>query len=74
MRVSQLLKVMDKEDEIYIDDFDAKIDKMHLYDGAVKGIKKEDPINKMHVVSICAEGELLLVLASEQKEKGGKQG
>jgi arginine repressor len=66
MKVSQLLHVMDKDDEIVIDDYDAPIVKMRLYKGKVKGIKRDDQINKMHVASICADDDTILVLATEQ--------
>ena len=72
MRVSQLIHCMDRNDEIIIDDFDKLIENMTLYKGVVKGIKKDDPINKMHVVSICADDDKVLVLAETAKWKGGK--
>lgn len=70
MKVSQLLHVMDKDDPIVIDDYDAPLDNMTLYEGVVRGIKKDDPINKMHVMSICACNDLILVLAVKQRQKG----
>lgn len=72
MRVSQLLHVMDKDDEIIIDDYDKPIDKQTIYKGAVGGIKRDDPINKMHVSSICTDGDVILVLAEEPRKKGGE--
>jgi hypothetical protein len=63
MRVSQLLKVMDKDDEIVIDDFGKPIDKMMIYNGAVRGIKRDDPINKMHIYSVNAYDYTIIVLA-----------
>ena len=72
MRVSQLIHCMDRNDEIIIDDFDKPIENMTLYKGVVKGIKKDDPINKMHVVSICADDDKVLVLSETAKWKGGK--
>lgn len=61
MRVSQLLKVMDKDEDICIEDYNKTIDDMELYCGAVRGIKKDDPINKMQVVAIVAINDLLCV-------------
>ena len=70
MRVSQLIHAMDRDDEIVIDDFDAPIDKMNIYKGTVRGIKKDNPINRMHVMSVCADNDVILVLAIEQGKEG----
>ena len=70
MRVSQLLHTMDKDDLIIIDDYNAPIDKMTLYKGTVRGIVRDNPINKMHVESICAANDTILVLATHPAEKG----
>ena len=69
MRVSQLIHTMDRDDEIVIDDFDAPIDKNNLYKGTVRGIKKDNPINKMHVMSVCADNDVILVLAIEPRRR-----
>lgn len=73
MRVSQLIHAMDREDRIVIDDFDKKIDQMRIFDGIVRWIKKDSPINKMHVLSICADNDTILVLAREQRKKVGEE-
>ena len=62
MRVSQLLRVMDKDDEIVIDDVDLPIDKNTIYQGPVRGIKKDNPINKIHIEAICAANDTIFVL------------
>lgn len=72
MRVSQLLHAMDKEEYIEIGDYDEPIEKMTLYRGTVRGIKKDNPINKMHILRICAYDYTILVLAQNPKEKGGE--
>lgn len=69
MRVSQLIHAMDKDELIVIDDYDAPINKMTIYRGTVRGIKRDDPINKMHVHSICADNDTILVLAAKQRER-----
>ncbi|MBO5967834.1 MAG: hypothetical protein J6S14_04975 [Clostridia bacterium] len=69
MRVSQLIHAMDKDDEIVIDDFDAPIDNMTIYKGTVRGIKRDDPVNQMHVSSICAKNDTILVLAEKSERK-----
>lgn len=70
MRISQLTRLMDKDDEIIIGDGNAPIDKMNLYTGTVRGIKRDNPINKMHITDISAMDDKILVLvAKERKEK-----
>lgn len=63
MRVSQLLHVMDKGDEINIYDGSKKIGRWCIYSGTVRGIKKDDSVNKMRVVAIYPYDNKLLVLA-----------
>ena len=67
MRVSQLTAVMEKEETICICDIRKTIDKCELYNGYVKGIKRDDPINKMHVngVSAC-EGQIVVFVKDER--------
>ena len=72
MRVSQLLHVMYKDDLIVIDDGNKKIDRNRVYSGTVRGIKRDDPVNKMHVVAIYPYDNKLLVLAETSKKKGGE--
>ena len=69
MKVSQLIHTMDKDDVIVIDDYEAPIDKMTIYEGPVKGISRDNPINKMHIESVCAHGSRMLVLAVNPKER-----
>lgn len=56
MRVSQLLHVMHRDDYITINDFDKKIDSWEIYRGPIKGIHKDNPINRMHVMTVAANG------------------
>ena len=69
MKISQLLHAMDKDDEVIIDDFNNHIDNMTVYNGVVRGIQKDNPINKMHVISIAALGDVFYVLAEKPKER-----
>lgn len=69
MKVSQLLHSMDKCNEVYISDYDSPIDKSLLYRGTVRGITRDNPINKMHVVNICADDDVILVLVEMAKER-----
>jgi len=66
MKVSQLIHAMDRDEEIVIDDYDAK---MTIYEGAVRGIKKDNPVNKMHIESIAARNYTIIVLAVKQRER-----
>ena len=69
MKISQLTRVMDKDDEIIIDDGNKKIDRQRVYQGTVRGIGRDNPINKMHVVVIYPYDNKLLVLAEYQNTK-----
>ena len=70
MKVSQLLHVMDRDDEVVIHDFDAKIDEAEIFSGTPRGIKRDDPINKMHVVCVATMGYAIFILARmPRKEK-----
>ncbi len=62
MKVSQLLHVMDKENEIVVHDYDKPIDQSLLYQGTARGIYKDNPLNRMRVLSVCAVGDVILVL------------
>ena len=70
MKVSQLLHAMDKDDEIIIDDGNKRISNITIYKGTVRGIKRDSPINKMHVHHIFACDNVMVVLAEESKTKG----
>lgn len=72
MKVSQLLHVMGRDEFIVIDDYDKPINEMTLYRGTVRGIKKDNPINKMHVESVRADDNIILVLAINPQKKGGE--
>lgn len=68
MKVSQLIHAMDRDDLIVIDDFDAPIDKMNLHSGTVREIHKDNPVNKMHIMSICADNDVIMVLTRKEKK------
>ena len=70
MRVSQLLRAMDRDDMIAIDDGDKRISSMRIYNGTVRGIKKDDPINQYHVHHIFADGDVICILAEKQRKEG----
>jgi len=66
MKVSQLLHAMGKDEEIIIEDEGKPISQMTVYHGDVRGIKRDDPINRMHVSRCLACDNIMIVIA-----KGG---
>ena len=72
MRISQLLHAMDKDDVVEICDFDAPIDDNLIYKGSVRGISRDNPINRMHVECILAQNGTIFVLARKPRAKGGE--
>lgn len=71
MRVSQIIHAMDRDDDIIINHADKRIDNMQIYKGTPRGIKRDSPINRMHVQHLFACDNVLVVLAVEQRKKGG---
>lgn len=69
MRVSQLIHAMDKDDLIIVNDGNKKITDMQVYSGEVRGIKKDNPINRYYVHNIFADGDTIVVLAEKQRER-----
>lgn len=69
MRVSQLTHAMGKDEEILIHDYDAPIDKALVFQGTPRGIKRDDPINKMHVESIVADDDVICVLVRKERSR-----
>lgn len=70
MRVSQLLKVMDKTDFVSVFDSDKPISNNRLYQGEVRGIKKDNPINSYHIVKVFAYDDAVIMEAVMPKKKG----
>ena len=69
MRISQLIHKMDKDEEIIINDESKPINKMQLYRGSVRGIKRDDPINRMHVNRCFACDNIMVVLVGERSNR-----
>lgn len=69
MKVSQLIHAMDKDDELIVDDESKPINKMQLYRGSVRGIKRDDPINAMHVNGVFACDNIIVVLVGERRKR-----
>ncbi len=70
MKVSQLLKVMDKTDFVSVFDNDKPITNNRLYQGEVRGIKKDNPINSYHIIKVFAFDDVVIMEAAEPKKKG----
>ena len=74
MKVSQLLHTMDKRADIVIHEGNAPdIESMKIFDGEVRDIKRDDPINKMHVHYIYACDDTLYILADKPRKKGEQE-
>ena len=74
MRLSQLTRRMDRGDEIRVCLSATPVDRMEIYCGAVRGIKKENPINGMFVSHVCACDECIVVEVQERKKGGQSPG
>ena len=71
MKISQLIQVMDKDDEIIIHDDDEPMDRNLVYQGTVGGINRNDSIERMHVVVIFPDDDKLMVIAKKPTGKDG---
>ena len=67
MRLSQLTRRMNRGDEICVCLFGAPIDRNELYRGAVGGIGRDDPLNRMSVSMVLADGDVLIVEVEKRK-------
>mgnify|MGYP003288210874 CR=1 FL=1 len=73
MRVSQLLRVMRDTDDIVISKQIGRLEYMELFRGLAGNIKRDNPINKMHVLLIDVCDDTLYVLADKQRKKGNTE-
>ena len=69
MIVSQLLHTIYREDLIRIVDKNLPISSMIIFEGEVRGIKRDNPINKMHVKSIFTDGGVIHIIAEKAVAK-----
>ena len=69
MKVSQLLHAMDKDEKIIINDESKPINCMEIYAGSARGIKRDDPINKLHINSVFACDDIMVVLVGERSKR-----
>ena len=64
MKLSQLTRRMDRDDGIVVTDMNRAIDQSVLYDGKVRGIKRDDEINGAFVEVVKAVDSTVHVLVS----------
>jgi hypothetical protein len=67
MKVSQLTYVMGKSGRISVHSGEGAI----VFDGFVREMKKDNPVNKMYVTSVFAHGGIIYVRAVEPINKRG---
>ena len=73
MKLISILRAMDEEDEIIVNDENAPIDKMCLFEGDVKECKKQGYFRNGIVTALLAYDNVLIVAVNieYQKKKGG---
>ena len=74
MKLSQLIHAMDKYDTIIVNAYGKHlpINKKRIYKGEVRGIYKDNPINKCHVKFIAAvNDEMLVEIAVDERSENG---
>ena len=72
MKLSQLIHAMDRHDTIIVNAYDKNLpmNKKAIYYGEVRGIYKDNPINKCHVKFVAAmQDELLVEIAVDERRK-----
>lgn len=72
MKVSQLLKVIDKTDWVSIFDAEKSVVENLIYEGEVRGVKKDDTINGYHVSKVFAYDDIVIMEAVKPSKKGGE--
>lgn len=73
MRVSQLLKVMDKTDLVSIFDAEKSIKENLIYEGEVRGVKKDNIVNGYHINKVFAYDDIVIMEAVKPSKKGGAE-
>ena len=77
MRVSQVLHVMCRDDNVQIFDSHRPIDRDILYEGTVRGVHRDSPFNKLHVRTLMAscdfKGDSVIVIDVDGAELFGKE-
>ena len=61
MKLISILRTMDEQDSIIVNDENAPIDKMNLFEGNVKACKEQGYFRNGVVTSLCAYDDTLIV-------------
>lgn len=68
MKISQLLTIIDEDEQIFISDDNAPIFEMPIFSGRAGDIENDNPINEMNIINItAADWELLILAEGETK-------
>ena len=70
MKISQVLHKMQRADQVHIFDSTVPIDKNTLYEGTVRGIKRDDPLNGRFVTGIWVCNDTLVLDVATPKRRG----
>ena len=74
MKLSQLLHKMERDARIIVEDTSLPIDRMRVYEGEVRGIKRDDALNGYYVENVLVDGNVLVVLAGKPNRKEKRNG
>lgn len=69
MKISQVLHKMQRYEQVHIFDSTKPIDNNTLYEGAVCGVKRDDPLNGKFVTGIWACDNTLVLDVSAPKRR-----
>ena len=77
MKLSQLLKVMDKDDDIIIYDYMRNIEKSianePIFSGNIRKIHRDSPLNKGHIkYLIPCDNRILVEISLAERSDGGE--
>ena len=74
MKLSQLLHKMERDARIIVEDTSLPIDRMRVYEGEVRRIKRDAEINSFYVEHVLVVGNVLVVLAGKPNRKEKRNG
>ena len=72
MKLSQLLKVMDKDDDITIYDYNKPTNNEPIFCGNIRKIYKDNPLNKCHIKYLIPCDNRILVEISLDERNGNE--
>lgn len=67
MKVSQVLHAMGKDATVQIFDSTVPIGKDVLYEGEVRGVKRDSPLNRLHVCTLMAMDYMLVIDVAQER-------